>query len=66
MDIKALESMRRGQPLLVGNELDKRLQEYIKSLRECGAVVNTHIVMAAAEGIVKSHDSNLLLSNSFR
>ena len=63
MDIKALESMRRGRPLLLGNELDKRLQEYIKSLRECGAVVNTRIVMAAAEGIVKSHDSNLLLSN---
>ena len=32
--------MRRGWPLLLGNELDKRLQEYIKSLRECGAVVD--------------------------
>ena len=36
---------------------------YIKALRESGAVINTAIVRAAAEGIVKAEDSNLLKCN---
>lgn len=39
------------------------MQAYIKCLRENGAVINTAIVMAVSEGIVKSHDSNLLKVN---
>ena len=35
----------------------------MKSLREAGAVINSAIVMAVAEGIVKNHDSNLLKCN---
>ena len=63
MDVEALESKKRGRPLLLGTELDSRVQEYVKALREFGAVINTRIVMAAAEGIVKNFDCNLLLSN---
>ena len=51
MDIQVLE-LKRGKPLLLGEELDKRVQEYIKSLQKCGAGINTHIVMAGAEGIM--------------
>lgn len=41
-----------------------RVQDYIKSLRDdCSAIINTRIDMAVAEGVVKSHDSNLLLSS---
>ena len=43
--------------------MDKQLQEYIKSLREAKAVINSAFVISAAEGIVKSHYSNLLESN---
>ena len=39
--------------------MDRQLQEYIKSLREAKAVINSAIVISAAEGIVKSHDSLL-------
>ena len=62
-DIK-IESQKRGHPTLLGKEMDKELQEYnIKSLRESNAIINVPIVMAAAEGIVKDHHSNLLVCN---
>ena len=35
----------------------------MKNLRDAGGVINSAIVRAAAEGIVKNHDSNLLLCN---
>ena len=40
--------------------MEKEVQEYVKNLREGGAVINSAIVMAAVEGVVKNHDSNLL------
>ncbi len=54
---------RRGCPLLLGAELDRQVQVYTTTLRKNGAVVNTAIVMACAEGIVHNKDSNLLSSN---
>uniref|UniRef100_A0A1X7V738 Uncharacterized protein n=1 Tax=Amphimedon queenslandica TaxID=400682 RepID=A0A1X7V738_AMPQE len=54
---------RRGRPLLLGEEFDKQVQEYLLFLRERGAVVNTSIVVGCAEGIVRNTDSNLLASN---
>ena len=60
IDLKTLESARRGHPLLMGAVLDKEVQEYVKNLRDAGAVINSAIVRAVAEGIVKNHDSNLL------
>ena len=62
--IKELKELPRkkeqGRPLLLGNELDMQVREYIKYLRERGTAVNTAVVMASAEGIVKSKDANLL------
>ncbi len=43
--------------------MDKELQAYITKLREAGCVINSAIVMGAAEGLVKKYDSNLLLCN---
>jgi hypothetical protein len=63
MEVKKLESAKRGHPLLLGPQLDKEAQEYIINLREAGGVINSAIVMAAAEGIVKNFDSNLLECN---
>ena len=61
--LKTLPEKKRGRPYLLGEELDKQVRAYVTSLRSNGAVVNTAIVMSCAEGIVKSHDSNLLASN---
>ena len=49
-----------GRPLLLGQELDKYVQDYINALRGVGGVVNTAIVLAAASGIVAARDSKLL------
>lgn len=63
LEIKKLPSQRRGHPLLLGEFLDNQVKEYIKSLREAGAVINSAIVTAVAEGIVKNDDSNKLSCN---
>ena len=63
LTIKKLERKRRGHPYLLGEEMDKQLLGYVKSLREAKTVVNSSIVVSAAVGIVKSHDSGLLESN---
>jgi len=53
---------KQGRPLLLGNELDRQVQDYIKYLCQRGTT-NTSVVMASAEGIVKSKDANLLKEN---
>ena len=62
-DVVLLPSKKIGRPLLLGDELDKQVQAYITSLRSGHAVVNTTIVLALAEGIIKGNDPGLLASN---
>ena len=61
--VTELPSKKKGRSLLLGELLDGRVQSYIKELRSKGAVVNTAIVMACAEGVVMHHNSNLLAIN---
>lgn len=61
--VKGLPTKAQGRPLLLGQELDKAVQEYIEATRAAGGVVNTAIVMAAAVGIVSSRDFTKLSSN---
>ena len=49
--------------LLIGAELDVQEQEYIKQTRKHGIAINTSVVIAAASGIIKSHDANQLAKN---
>ena len=63
LEVQELPCKKAGKPLLLGEELDKQVREYVKYLRERGAVVNSAIVIAAAEGIVMNKDSNLLACN---
>ena len=62
VEVRALPTKPQGQPLLLGEELDKCVQDYIKNLREIGGVVNTAIVVGAANGIV-AQSSGLLVEN---
>ena len=50
----------RGRPLLLGKDLDKKLQLYVKKVREGSAVVSSKVVMAAARGILKAYDRRRL------
>ena len=61
--VTTLANKKRGRPLLLGEELDKQVQAYLTVLRQNGAVVNTAIVIACANGVVRSCDSNLLACN---
>ena len=61
--IEALETKERGRPLLQGVELDATVQEYVQSLREANGVVNTIVLMAAAEGIISARNISKLSSH---
>ena len=50
-----------GCPLLLGEELEKQARVYLTSYHKKGAVINTVIVIACSEGIVKGKDCNLLV-----
>ena len=58
--VSCLTKKRSGRPLLLGNDLDDTVQEFIESLRKVGGVVNTSIVMAAAEGIIAAKNPSFL------
>ena len=62
-DLQELPCKKRGRPLLIGEELDEQVKQYITYLRKEGAVVNVHVVMAVGEGIVMGRDANLLACN---
>ena len=62
-DVQELPSKKAERPLLLGNDLDKQVREYVKYLRERSTAVNTAVVIAAAEGIIMNKDANLLSSN---
>lgn len=44
-------------------EFDADVIDYVKSLRNSGAIVNRQIVMAGARGIIKNKASHLLVEN---
>ena len=58
--VKTLPTKVQGRPLLLGENLDRSVQEYIKALRAVGGDVNTAIVQAAAVEIVGARDPGLL------
>ena len=51
-EIVSLPHASVGRPLLLGDELDTKVAEYIHALRLAGGIVNRSIVQAAAKGIV--------------
>ena len=61
--VKELPRKKTGQPLIVGEELDAQMQQYVKDVRKCGLTVNTSVVIAAGHGIVMAHDANQLADN---
>ena len=55
--------LKNGRPLLLGEDLDKQVRDYVKYLWERSTAVNTAVVIAAAEGIVMNKNANLLSCN---
>jgi len=51
---------KQGRPVLLGGKIDTMVQEYLKKVREAGGAVSSHIVIAAARGILKILDKTRL------
>ena len=62
-EVKQLPPKKRGCPLLIGAEVDARVQLYTKEMQRNRVVIDTSLLMAAAEGIVTHHETNLLAKN---
>ena len=61
--ITELETKPRGRLLLLREELDTLVQEFVNNLGAASGVVNTTIVMGGAEGIVSYRDISKLSSH---
>ena len=49
--------------MLLGEELDRKVNLYLNAMRSRGAVVNTSVVVAVANGVVASEGDYLLVCN---
>ena len=61
--INKLCEKRWGRPLLIGEDLDHQVQQFIREVQASGGVVNTALTLAATKGIVLAEDANLLSEN---
>ena len=44
--VQELVPKKRGHPLLIGEELDDQVREYVKELRKSGVIINAHVIIA--------------------
>ena len=51
---------KRGRPLILGEELDKQVREYLLETRLCRGIVNAAVAIATGTGIVMSQNPSLL------
>ncbi len=60
-EIELLPIKKRGRSLLLGEDIDKRVQDYFKKVREGGGVVSARIVIAVARGLLLHSDRTKLV-----
>lgn len=58
--ISALPVKKCGRKLLLGDDLDQKVQIYLRKVREGGGAVSDRIVIAAAKGIVLKYNPSML------
>ena len=63
LSIEQFPVTEKGRPLLLGQDLDRQVRAYLTSLCDVGSIVNTSIAIAAATGIIRRNNSNLLMVN---
>ena len=54
-EVAYLPPNKRGQPFLLGEQIDKQLQLYLKKARDQGGVITALVAVAAACGILMSN-----------
>ena len=60
-EVKSLPGHKRGRKVMLGEELDGKVQSYVKALRAAGTPIGSSVVMAAAEGLVRAYDRTILV-----
>ena len=53
-EITELPPKKRGRPLLLGKDIDEKIQLYLRKIREQGGIITASVVVAAARGILIS------------
>ena len=53
-DIETMPKKKRGRKVLLGEQLDQKLQQYLTTLRSNGGIVSARVAMAAAKGLLLS------------
>ena len=61
--VSEIKEKKNGRPLMLGEDLDGKVRAFIQDMRVLGNAITTRVVMAAALGIVKKKDKNLLAVN---
>lgn len=61
-EVKSIPSKKHGRPLSLV-DLDTDVQWFIKAFRVAGTPINTAVIIAATEGIVKAKYRTLLIEN---
>lgn len=56
-----LPEKRRGRPLLVENEVERKVRWFLNTIRQTGGIINYHIAIATPKGVIKSKDTNVLV-----
>ena len=62
-DIKVIPEKKMWHPLLLGIDLDKEVQAYLRTICKAGCPIDTAVTLGAATGLVRRKDSNLLAAN---
>ena len=55
--------MKVGRPLLLGNELDAKVIDRIKSVRQSGGIIDRHVVQCIGRAIVSVKEPLSLVEN---
>ena len=58
--MKAMSTKPMGRPLLIGEEADQQVREFVRFLRDSRSAVDTSVVITTGEGVLASIDANLL------
>ena len=58
--ISVLPVKKRGRKVLLGDDLDQKVQIYLRKVREGGGAVSARIVSAAARGILLKYNPSML------
>ena len=59
-ELTAFPAKKHGRKLLLGDDLDHKVQVYLKKVREEGGAVSARIAMAAARGILLKCNQSML------